>query len=388
MSVPTTQTPRVRFEYLDGMRALAAWYVVLHHVWLESYESFPDNVGPWYLGWLRWGHLAVSVFIVLSGFSLVLAPSRHGDRTVGGNADFIRRRAWRILPPYWAALLVSALAVILYTGDHSGLFITPKTFLVYGLLLQDGIGAPTPNGAFWSIAVEWHIYFLFPLLLWSVRRWSSEVMLVLTTIGVVGVYLLGTNVAVFSKLLHFTPQFLALFAMGMFAGRALNGATPSDRHRRAVRGLGVVSLLAALVLVALAPPVALTNQFFWLDLFVGAVAALWCYALAIGVAPSAARAMGSRLMVLLGAFSFSVYLIHYPVLSTVKYAVAQPLGDTPTGTFVVLMLLGVPLIALASYGFYRLVERPTVERRWPRLVPGRSPGTHRAPGTQDPGVSL
>ncbi len=71
--------PRVHLSFLDGIRGLASLYVVLHHVWLAS---FPRQAGgsvcgicldaPDWSNWLKFGHLAVAVFIVVSGFSLAL----------------------------------------------------------------------------------------------------------------------------------------------------------------------------------------------------------------------------------------------------------------------------------------------------------------------------
>src|SRR5215218_5265657 len=98
-----------RVGWLDGIRAGAALFVVLHHMWLAVWPSFPSNAGPWWVGWLLYGHLAVAVFIVVSGFSLALAPLRHGARLNGGVPRFVRRRAWRILPAYWAALVLSTI---------------------------------------------------------------------------------------------------------------------------------------------------------------------------------------------------------------------------------------------------------------------------------------
>ena len=83
---------------LDGLRGLAALYVVLFHCWLLAFPGFPRNSGPFWLGWLMYGRLAVVFFLVLSGFSLALSPARKGWQQ-GGVARFLRRRAWRILPP-------------------------------------------------------------------------------------------------------------------------------------------------------------------------------------------------------------------------------------------------------------------------------------------------
>ncbi len=70
--------PAARLHGLDGIRGVAALFVVLHHCWLLSFPGYPSNTGPWWLGWLVYGHFAVVVFIVLSGFSLAIAPARSG----------------------------------------------------------------------------------------------------------------------------------------------------------------------------------------------------------------------------------------------------------------------------------------------------------------------
>ncbi|HEY2948957.1 MAG TPA: acyltransferase family protein, partial [Micromonosporaceae bacterium] len=74
---------RARLVGLDGIRGLAALFVMVHHCWLLSYPGYPANTGPAWTGWLLYGHLAVVVFIVLSGFSLAVSPARH-DWQLGG----------------------------------------------------------------------------------------------------------------------------------------------------------------------------------------------------------------------------------------------------------------------------------------------------------------
>jgi peptidoglycan/LPS O-acetylase OafA/YrhL len=53
-----------------------------------------------------YGHLAVVVFIVLSGFSLAVAPAQHGWQ-LNGLGRYAHRRAWRIQSAYWPALVLS-----------------------------------------------------------------------------------------------------------------------------------------------------------------------------------------------------------------------------------------------------------------------------------------
>src|SRR5947208_8689538 len=89
-----------RVAGLDGVRGLAALYVVVDHVFLRAFPGYPVDRAPFWAAWLIYGRFAVVVFIVVSGFSLALAPARHGWR-LDGIASFARRRAWRILPAYW-----------------------------------------------------------------------------------------------------------------------------------------------------------------------------------------------------------------------------------------------------------------------------------------------
>ena len=72
-----------RLTGLDGIRGLAALYVVINHVFLRAFPGYPVDHAPFWAAWLIYGRFAVVVFIVLSGFSLALAPARHGWRLDG-----------------------------------------------------------------------------------------------------------------------------------------------------------------------------------------------------------------------------------------------------------------------------------------------------------------
>ena len=86
--------PHVRRQVLglDGLRGLAALYVVLFHCWLYTFPGYPDSSAPPWLDGLMFGRLAVVFFLVLSGFSLAISPARHGWRS-GGVAQAWPRRS-------------------------------------------------------------------------------------------------------------------------------------------------------------------------------------------------------------------------------------------------------------------------------------------------------
>lgn len=158
---------RLHLAAVDGLRALAALFVVAHHIHRTLWwpNSPPPGIRP-FVSPLLYGHYAVSVFIVISGFCLMLPVIRADGMLPGGVVRFFRRRALRILPPYYCAIAFTALFV-----DHN---IDKKQMLAH-LFLVHNLWASTYNGingTFWSIAVECQIYLLFPLLVLLWRCWG------------------------------------------------------------------------------------------------------------------------------------------------------------------------------------------------------------------------
>ena len=167
---------------------------MVNHVFLRAFPGYPVDHAPFWAGWFIYGRFAVVVFIVLSGFSLALSPARHGWR-LDGISRFARRRARRILPAYWAALAFSLAVAWLIVAQPGQGVPDAKSVLVNGLLVQNLVGAPSPNAAFWSMAVEAQLYVLFPLLLLIVRRWGAIVMLATVTLVVAAVGIFGPHIS-------------------------------------------------------------------------------------------------------------------------------------------------------------------------------------------------
>src|SRR6201999_4456237 len=132
-SVTPEARPGRRLAGLDGLRGLAALYVVVNHVFLRAFPGYTVDNAPFWAGWFIYGRFAVLVFIVLSGFSLALSPARD-DWRLGEIAAYARRRARRILPPYWAALAFSlAVASLIVPQPFRGVP-DPASVLANGLL--------------------------------------------------------------------------------------------------------------------------------------------------------------------------------------------------------------------------------------------------------------
>src|SRR4051794_23422611 len=135
---------RHRLAGLDGVRGLAALFVVVNHVFERAFPGYPVDRAPFWAAWFIYGRFAVVVFIVLSGFSLALSPARHGWRLDGVRA-FARRRARRILPAYWAALAFSLVVAWLVAPPPGQGGPGTKTGPCHRPLGQKPGGAPSPQ---------------------------------------------------------------------------------------------------------------------------------------------------------------------------------------------------------------------------------------------------
>ncbi|HEY7102243.1 MAG TPA: acyltransferase [Mycobacteriales bacterium] len=365
---PVRAPDRGRLSGLDGLRGLAALYVLLGHCWLLSYPGFPANHGPYWTGSLMFGHLAVVFFLVVSGFSLAVGPARAGWTLPGGVGVFARRRAWRILPPYWAALAFSVIIAWAIVPQPHSAVPTAGTVAVYGLMLQDVAVAPTPNGAFWSIAVECELYLVFPLLLLLRRRLGGPAMVALATLPVVALGLLVPRVASVppvDKLSWLTPQLAPLFAFGL-AGAGI--VVARDRIRR-LPWPWLAALAAAPVLAVMigAGTVWTVRHYFWIDLALGPALVLLLVAVSTGRPAALVRLLDTGPVNGLGRFSYSLYLVHLPIVVSVSRTLTgHHLVPRGLPLFLVTLAVAVPLALGFARLFAGVLEVPFQRHRgWP-----------------------
>jgi peptidoglycan/LPS O-acetylase OafA/YrhL len=354
-SVPQP-TSASRLAGLDGLRGLAALFVVVNHVFLRAFPGYPVDHAPFWAGWFIYGRFAVVVFIVLSGFSLALAPARHGWR-LDGISRFARRRARRILPAYWAALAFSlAIAWMVVPQPGQG---APgaKSVLVNGVLVQNIVGAPSPNRAFWSMAVEAQLYILLPLLLLIVRRWSGAVMLATVTLVVTAIGIVGPHVSRLDTfVIQSAPDLAALFALGMLTA-GIVAASP----RRRSWPWAWLSLAAATPVVATIcwqGSVWTLAHLFWVDLALGPAIACLLAALATGRPTPLLRLLDARPIRSLGSSSYSLYLTHAPIVVIVYDGLVAGRVHRGVWSFVVSLAIVLPLTIAFARVFASLFEKP------------------------------
>jgi peptidoglycan/LPS O-acetylase OafA/YrhL len=351
-----------RLVGLDGIRGLAALFVVLHHCWLLSFPGFPAATGPWWAAWLAYGHLAVVVFIVLSGFSLAVSPARSGWR-LDGLRRFAQRRAWRILPPYWPALVLSLVIAWTLVPQPGEGMPTGKSVLFYSLLLQDVFGSPSPNGAFWSIAVEAQLYVVFPLMLLLLRKAGVTVMLGVLTVTVAAIGLLAPSVHVVDMLMRLTPQFAVLFGVGVVAAGVVRGG-----KRWPWPWLALLAAVPVLLLVVLQGQEWTVTHYFWVDLAVGPAVGLLLAGVATGHPAALVRLLNAPAVRKLGSFSYSLYLTHAPIVVVLSQMIVTPRVSPGVPAFLATLALALPVTVVVAWLFAGVFEIPFQRyRSWPAL---------------------
>ena len=368
----------MRVRVLDSLRGLAAFMVVLYHAW----QTLP--AGPLADG-IRQALLfapfkaavgarpAVILFFVLSGYVLALAPARGPGEGIGWGG-FALRRICRIWLPFAAPVLLSAglwwvLRSAALPDVHPWFNADPwsatpdATALGRHLAMLGDTHSAHLNVVMWSLTYELRISLLFPLLLLAVQRLSLRMLL--------------PGMLALQVVTDATMRWLGL-PLAPFFGDGWAGATLTTLHfvncfpvgaLLALRGSAVQAILAGL------PDPALAGLWIAAILLLGPSVDCTC---TLGAALLMALATGSLRarrvlevppLLWLGRVSYSLYLVHVPVLLVIVHGLH---GLLPLEA---LLLLAIPLALLAAQAMNCWAEQPAIALA--RRLPGPAPAAAR-----------
>jgi peptidoglycan/LPS O-acetylase OafA/YrhL len=348
------QSPPQHWRALDGLRGLAALTVVFRHCAgaLPLSDPARTSLHESALAPLLNAQGAVQLFFVLSGF--VLAGSLERNRHGVGLLQYYVKRVFRIHPPYvfgvlfaWLAsfhyIVVAAPELSPWARELAGVHITPAQ-LLESFAWPGHAHHQLPVG--WTLLVEMVLSLLLPLMLLIARRSHWIVLVALS------------GIVLWVPAAHWSLRFAIQFALGITA------YIERERLAAMVRSISTPWQTAA-VLVALAvysAPMVLG----WASL--GPLTenrALIGYGLrAFGLVVLSThvdwlqRALSIGPMTFLGRVSYSLYLVHIPVLMLL----APWFGGPPSWSKGLALTLCVTTLALAisELGF-RLCEQPSIQ---------------------------
>lgn len=367
-------------SFLYGLRAVAALFVLVSHIWYQiwpaaaepfGYRERPTGLILHLTSWLYYGHFAVVVFIVLSGFCLMLPVVEGNGNLPGGTIEFIKKRSKRILPPYYCALLLSLFLIYFFIGTKTGsqwdISIPVTTIgVISGLLMVQDFFAPTQiNYVFWSLAVIWQLYLCFPLIVLSWKRLGS----LGTTIAVA--FLAYTTILLLemAQIKDVPPQYIGLifdFTLGVLGATIVFSQYSIWIKIRSRFSWELIAGILILLIIGLC--------YFWgFDqveqnlAFLDSLCAFATLSILIAGAKlehnKLSQFIGSRFLVFIGIFSYSIYLIHAPILEMLWRYILRPLGWDKVSEFLALLVIGVPVILILSRVFFQFCEYTFLNRR-------------------------
>lgn len=305
-----------RIEVVDSLRGIASLSVAWFHLTLGA-----D-------GWLKssgaYGWLGVDVFFVISGFVIPLALHR-ASYQLSQYGRFVIKRLLRLDPPYLASIglivLLSFLSPYLPGAAAKEPFsLSPAQLLLHLGYANVFFGYPWYNMVFWSLAIEFQYYLTVGLVFPILRGSRLAPKLILGGALCLGAFLLPSEAFIF----HY--GFLFLLGISVY------------RYHVAV--LTRLSLFGMLALCTAGN-----------CLTVGKAAAIAGLLTAAVIAFVRVRI---RALVMLGAISYSLYLLHVPVGYRALNLFTRWMGP---GLAATLISLGVSIVAAVA--FYWAVEKPS-----------------------------
>lgn len=358
---------------IDGLRFLAIMMVVLYHIniFVTVKAPFAFSQTPasywWLYGWLDSDRKGVFLFFIISGFILALpfakAAFGHGKTVL--LKEYYLRRLTRLEPPYFFVMIACFFGILLMRG-HEFASTFPHTFfgllprLLASLIYSHNIIFPkylSLNPVAWSLEIEVQFYLTVPLLVKVFKLKSFQRRLALILAVIFFICLQHVWRFKFDSLYNYIQYFLLGF---LLADLYLNKVKFNFSFW--LSGLfGFLSLVYVLF-VDLRP-----HNF---NDFLFPVAALSLY-LTVLTDSFWSKIFSIKWITSIGGMCYSIYLLHYNIIPLIgNKTIFYNISKSYPVTYVWHTLILLPIVLLISSAFYLLIERPCMDKDWPKNLWG------------------
>jgi peptidoglycan/LPS O-acetylase OafA/YrhL len=323
-----------RFDSIQVLRGIAALLVVTEHI-----------------RWMNRGAFGVDVFFVISGFMMMLSTQK-------SKTHFWKKRLLRILPPYYLLTLLTYVLLLLFPRMFEQTGGNPINLVKSLLFIPFDVGGGVLQPIYrigWTVNCEMFFYLLFGIAMYISFRFRGVICTgFLLGMAALARWLPGS----FAPVTFYGDPVMLEFALGMglypVAKKLYDlSLDVSIKSNRWIKMMSLCCLAAGVgVLLCMLLTKQRVNILGFGRLFYWGVPAAFCVLLFF---LGGLFLQMPRPMVGLGDMSYSIYLVHYfPILLMDRYAL--PLTDS-FGQSVGVSLLGMGVVLVLAYGFYKIVEK-------------------------------
>lgn len=325
---------------IDGLRAIAVVAVVFGHFFPSALQN---------------GHLGVDAFFVVSGYVITQLLISMNMKNAGEFLlEFYAKRIRRILPALLVVILITSALTFLLISRSAGEITNTGKYSILGIsnlylfhLSSDYFGVAATSNPFthtWSLGVEEQFYFVYPLLILLAVRVSKKYFLKILSIAIIILTFGSIFLAIHSSeknpnlVFYSMPTRIWEFGLGAMALLASQRLAEAKFKVEKFRVLAMCMLAITLLLPA---SLGLPGQV----LVSGSTALI----LARRRDDFLSRVLSQNYMIWIGLRSYSIYLIHWPMLVISNYLF---------GSGALKNLLIIPIILFLSTINFKFVETP------------------------------
>ncbi|QHJ01200.1 acyltransferase family protein [Xylophilus rhododendri] len=297
------KTPAARLPLIDSLKGLACCLIVWHHLaFYGPMSEVARPLAPWLMDVLAdYARMAVQIFLVIGGFLNARSLAPRGTGRIEAPLARIGKRYLRLAMPYLVALATGMVAAMLARPWLPGPVVPAAPheaqLLAHGFFLQDLVGQEALSAGVWYVAIDFQLFAATVLLFFAAQRWSSRPAL---TVFCLVSGIAAVSLVVFNRLPALDPTalyFFGAYGLGILACWGAHSPRPG-RWMAGIALLGGVALAVdfrARIAIALA----------------AALLLLWAHARHRqgDAEPALLRPLAG-----VGRISYSVFLIHFPVL--------------------------------------------------------------------------
>lgn len=335
----------IRLRYLDELRGFAALYVVLYHLLKMSNAS--TKISIWIEKLIGYGGSGVTIFFVLSGFSMALTWPKYISSS-SPIKNFYIARIFRIVPLFYFWIIISLARDYIFKSGDLGVHQAKEiliNFLFIFNLIKDYQYSVVWAG--WTIGVEMIFYLIFP----EIKKYLHNslkklLLLIFFNIAIVIIFVNKNELFTGVEFFIFIPTFLSGMFIYIFFRKIKKINNKISKITLVIGILGVIYLIYSRKE---------NLYFYYLSVFFYSV-------IIYGISERGYIFKEINALKFTGKISYSIYLNHPSIIYILRPVYSEIEKSNLTGdvVFAICSLLTMAIVIPISCLTYYFIEKPFI----------------------------